>query len=787
MAETVGVDYSEKIKRFFKTNISTNITRYILGSTALKWADKVPRYPAYFERIFSLAFIFAYSCLRYDNDNDGFNAKFSSQNALRIVDSLNKAYVQHQVSSELIRFVLSDIQFEMMQSNDSDAHEVFGRLCDFRKLPCTLARYYKVIADWKDAPSKAEGHEEELQKMFLDLLRHMTFLSRYDLAENAQLIQDHETIREIPLLSEEDGIFSFVEKDAAEYDEWQNPYALIPARHILFTSDDYPEIHTLYSMEMRTIDDDKELELVYMASDGFTPLHLLVSTNRPEMMEDDDSHIYVPMDAGRYYYSIVGKKWKDPARYAEQQADNAIDHVHAINYTYIKNLALAVSDAISANRGSKSALYNHYHLRYKDIFSEVEAHLARGEDIERIKINWDSIIVMLLIESSASSVLETLFRANRQIFIAVAKNLVKRIDTSEFGLYGKDEDALDDLVDNIIETKIVMGEIGNTGLPRTTQDQEYLRPRAEAKLIVDELTKMHQKSVTEKKICAGNLYDNIALLKNRKDADVTERIQCACIVLGETFRHITCFYRGIVGTGGPSYGNLKMKFDHQPYSSDNKSSDKEAANNKSTIRQEHVYAAFWSAAKAEAAALKEYSSTDYDGIRALLTRFIDLCKECHTDTAMRKRLFAVLGKHDVLNVNEFKGYVDMFFADHSDITAANIDEWTEFTLDLLHYLRKGSFSNVGDSYFKTVYPLAATYNKGKENRDGHHTFTFTLNFDLDGDDMPDDNAYINVLTEFTYDSTYAFYCLPNVIRSNKRWWIDPLLIGFEEFNNIFKE
>lgn len=752
-----------KIEKYFQQNISENITRYILGSTkvARKLGD-LRSYPEYFCNVFSLAFIFAYGCLRYDNDSEKpRNLEFTKQNSLRIVNSLKKAYTQYPVDSELIQFVLSDIQFEMLQNEDEKIYEVFGRICDFRKMKYTLTKYYKKIAEWRQGASRFEVQEVELAQMLLNLVRNMTFLKDYD------------------LVADESGAFCFVDKEADECGELDEPYACVPARYIVYHTDEYMNMFSLYSLEKRDTDDGKKLNLVYVAGNGFESLSFTVSEDVPENEEDREFHIQA--DASDYYYAITGEDWDDETGQASGRGTGPfIDQVHAINYKYIKNLALAISDAISANRGTKSALYSAYHRRYKDIFKEVEELLVKEPNIERIKLDWDGIVVMLLIESSPTNVLETLFRANQQTFVAVAKNLSNRIDNPDLKFHDKDGDELDELVSKTIKNQLLVGETGFFGqIPRNPND-ERLRARAEAVLIISELSAIHEEKTVEQSICAGNIYDNIGLLRKiRSEYTPAKRMEYVSVILGETFRHLLCFYKGLL-----SYGVIKMTYDAEYYShflSDDQIKDK----------QKEMQNAFKEAATAEARELKQYSSASYDGVCALLQRFIALCEDCSSAAknpgSYSRSLYATLGKHDLLNLAEFRSYVDQFLAKHGDITEENVDHWITFALDILRYLRKGSFRSAEESPFKAIYPFAATYNKRNENYDGYRTVTFALNFDIDGDDKADGSEYINVLTEFIYETTHVFYCLPNVLRSNKRWWIDPLLVGFKEFNDIFEE
>ena len=115
----------------------------------------------------------------------------------------------------------------------------------------------------------------------------------------------------------------------------------------------------------------------------------------------------------------------------------------------------------------------------------------------------------------------------------------------------------------------------------------------------------------------------------------------------------------------------------------------------------------------------------------------------------------------------------------------NVDAWLTFALDILRYLRTGSLKRTSGTPSNAIYPYTATYHRGNENYDGYKNVTFTLNINPEGEE--EGKEYINVLTEFTYNLSNVFYCLPNVLRSNRKWWIDPVLINFKRFNEIFED
>ncbi len=748
----------EGIGKFFEKNVSDNMKKYILGGTKVaRYVKRIPDYVVYINNIMSLAFIFAHGCLRCDTDSEEPVSKnVTKQSSIRIINSLNKAYVQYPVTSELIQFVLSDIQFEMLQGTDSELYEVFEHLCPFSSKEFTLTKYYKLIAEWKAAPSRFNTNSNDLAGMFQKLLQNMVFIKNYD------------------LVRDEDGNFTFFEKEAMEFGD-MGKYSTVPASHIIYYDPTKSlDMFSLYSIEKIEEDSSKQLGLSYISGDGFKTLSFRVSEDLPE--DESSSANFICSDAEEYYYEIIGEGWTpDTDETDTKKNSNFIDQVHAINYKYIKNLALAISDAIGVNMGSKRALYKAYHFRHKDVFEKITS-LA---DVEDMKLDWDGIIVMLLIESSPTSVLETLFRAVPQTFITIARNLCKRIDNPDMPIYGLNEKELVKKVNEIIQSKLILGESSGFGkIPRVKSD-ERLYAHAASQLIISSISSALESDAIEKTICAGNIYDNISLLnKMKSDTSAEQKCKYVSIILGETFRHLICFYTGLL-----SYGEIKAKFDAESCNSC-------FSESKIAFYQKKLHNAFMNAAKNEAKELKGYNPADQKDMITLLHRFITLCENCSSSSKTRTtnghKLYAALGRHELLNINEFKNYALGYVETLSEINENNVNNWIAFALDVLKYLRYGSFKSKTDSAFNAVYPFTAVYNRGNENYDGYKTVTFTLFIDSDNDDKTE-KEYINVLTEFSYNLSNVFYCLPNILRSNKKWWIDPVLINFKDFNELFSD
>jgi len=237
-----------------------------------------------------------------------------------------------------------------------------------------------------------------------------------------------------------------------------------------------------------------------------------------------------------------------------------------------------------------------------------------------------------------------------------------------------------------------------------------------------------------------------------------------------------CFYAGLI-----EYGKHKGDFDAKSRCG---SLTEKNINNAQKI----MCKSFLEAAKAMAEQLPAAVATEPKMVLDLLQRFMKSCEESSqaNNVIVSKNLCAAIGRFEIVDTSRLKRLIQQLPTIGTRITQEDAKAWNRVTLDILGFFKSGSTSDTrmeGDA-FNAVYPFTATFNKGRENPDGYKTITFSLNIDLDEDDKVDE---INVLSEFKYNPNEVYYCLPNVTRSNFKWWIDPVLISFRDFNRIFEE
>jgi len=753
---------SRQIERLLEDEIvDSNIRRYIFGTDDLdelveETLTQYKQYPLYIKNTLSLTFYFSYACYRYDMDHGNMDSeRMSRHNSKRVIKSLKDAFVRYPATQELIQFVLTDIQFDLAHGQ-GELKDVFGDLSNRDLSRFSFNPYFKLIATYDAEGSRFQYKSKlEMLQMLKELLETLTFLHHYELQ---QLSKD---------------MFRFVCKSHASCE-----FASLPLNHIFFQDPKYfGGIYHLFSMDTRTPsgegDKSSGTSVVLRYFSGSNSITFTL----PDEEEDDASHL-ANQRPYEVYMEVTG--WEIALKSRVEQIaknSNSIDQIHTVNYKYIKNLALAISDAVSANAGSKEALHSRFSKAYPYIFQKNGMPTQQISDHTDASLDWDTIIIMLLIEASPTAVLEHLMWRVPQTFYDIVTNLYNRTNLS---LFKARQSALDAEVQRIHDTKLVVGEAGGFGKITVLKPTGRLLARARAMLIISQLSMLQESEQDESLIYTGNLRSNISLLQNMHNNDENEKqIRYACIILSETLKHLMCFYSGL-----NKYGEKKAEYDSN-------ACDKCLTKAQITKAQADLEEVFFAAArrKAEELAKEKYETDRPSDALKLFQMFIDFCNPANASTGLDRRfLYVAVGKYEIIDMNLLNKEYSKLTAVSSD-PYRHADIWVSTTLEILEYFKTGSFSDTPYDHdlFNTIYPFTAVFNRGKENPDGYKTVNFSLNIDIDNDHNIEHQADINVLSEFSFMRSEVYYCLPNVIRSNYKWWIDPVLISFRKFNDLFTE
>lgn len=749
------------LERLIEDTITdSNVRNYIFGTDDEEEIieDQLSQYrqfPIFIKNTLSLTFYFSYACYRYDMDYGSmYSEKMTKHNAKRVIKSLKDAFVRYPATQELIQYVLTDIQFDLAQSN-GELKDVFGDLSNRDMSRFSFNPYFKMIANYDKNPSRYQCEDkEEAVRMLRELLETLTFLHNYELQQTSA------------------DMFKFVCTDSScEFD-------CLPLNHVLFKDPKYfGGIYHLFNIEVQESASDSgtaqpTLVLKYFSGNNSISFALPDDEN-----SDATSHL-ARQRSNEVYMEITGWAFAFKARNDRiVRTSNSIDQIHTVNYKYIKNLALAISDAISANAGSKEAVHKHFCGAYPYIFQKNGVQNSSNVDTDIHSLDWDTVVIMLLIEASPTAVLERLMWSVPQTFYDIVNNLYKRTDLAFFKAKQVDLNAE---IQRIYDTKLIVGEAGGFGKIATPKPTGRLLARARAMLIISKLSMLQETDTDENLIYTGNLRSNITLLQSMNSVEENEkRIRHSCIILSETLKHLICFYSGLYG-----YGEVKAEYDSE-------ASFKCLSKSRIDDAQANLEKAFFTKAKSKAEKLtKENYETDRpkDALR-LFREFISFCDPSNNKEMPNKHnLYVAVGKYEIIDKRILKKQYAKLEAVIDD-PYRHADVWVTATLETLEYFKTGSYSDTAynQNLLNTIYPFTAAFNRGKENPDGYKTVNFSLNIDIDNDNHLEYQTDINVLSEFTYPRNEVYYCLPNVIRSNYKWWIDPVLINFKKFNDIFTD
>ena len=701
-----------------------NLRLYIFGESdedVLKKRSlwKNVNYYKFINNVLNLSFMYIYACYRrmIDNLSDIDVANFSS-NAKRVYDILSKLYIGRAVNIELIQFVLMDLYIDLTGENSLGEYipdfMQTGRKLDFHS-------YFRKIMEWQKT-SRLDDSLEDIQTMFLRLLPALSFL------------------RSVALVGEGDSYVFRVKG-------WTDDSQFFCNRTIIKVN--LGRRQRFYFLESMVVTNEKLL-LSYNSIDGSGCLNYYVSEDEA-VPSDDENSLAINDNCEDIFAEITGQRLHGDD---ETEGKGFIEDIHTINYRYIKNLALSISDAMSDD--DKRNLYNRFYAAYPSSF----ASGGVSEEFSVEQYNWDNVSIILLIEASPTKVLYELLYYNPHILRPLLKELGIRFNHS-LSICQLSEKELDAKVQEFFVNNKLTGfirrEENNVGSFSDKRNAEI-----KARLIVDSLNRFsHTDESVRHGVSLWSINEIILALdkiKAQKDKEV--QLKMLTEIMGGVFKRLVCFYRGVF-----AYASVMDRYEVQSYSHVLAESD-------ILDFQTQATDAFMRKAAEWAEKLKD--------IPVPSDEFVRLCEDCafsqdgsvHDET---KQLRTVLGKSEIIIGMDLRRLFAVSF-DWTDKSKQNVDSLISNSLRFLQYIKYGGFKS--HNTCEAVYPACAIYSSNFHNRDGYKTMTFLLT----GEE--EDNE-IKILTDFEYRMGEAYYCLPNVARSNKSWWIEPVAINCRDFDELF--
>ncbi len=730
-------------------------------------------YSVFFSNTVNLAFMYAFSCYQdyanrnYNPDGDGILdacVKGGNSNSARVLSNMKKIYNGYPITNELIQYILNDIYFDFeLGEDDSHLRTIFPNFIN-TNAGIHLDEIFTVI-NKSLGSSRSDLKLKEAKNMLSKLLDMFPFM------KTTKLVFMPERQWYAFLLNEKDTYSNYARKTV-------NTFGAITK-----IQSGTEELYCYLSDVILSDVTGGTLKYVIVGTDNFV-LCKLAGENKADNGYSGgvlENPFEIPHDE-EFFCSLLCPGRLESIKAAEN--DYSIEQLFNIKYKYIKNLALAIADTLGRSSTSDNA------RKFKDEFESdfPEAFKRYDKSVN----NWDAVVLMLLIETSPSFVLQKLFSPDSNISISTAttviKNLKKRFG-KEFSesitriLFGKTDGDAGPSPKTTAEALEAKAKelVRINAVSRQVQSYNYLRvdciAEKMAELILSAIS--FQSDNEPVSFCIGNSKQNIEALESlRSEPDPAQKCEGVYRAFGDLLVKLTCFYEGIY-----AYGNVKMSYD-------NRASARMLSSAEINEYQAAAEKAF------SAAALEKYKeiqeSCPQGKLKKIIEIFTETCASCHKYDAAKKTfirehesymLYSVLGKNDVFRVRRFIEETKEL----PELDANTVDRWIEEAIKIIGFFRTGSFDGKSNeiNLFSAITPFIASYNKGSYNKDGYHTAMFSLVFNTG--DTSHRKREVNVLSELTYNMNSKYYCMPNIVTSTNKWWIDPFIIKCQAFDEIFNE
>ena len=362
---------------------------------------------------------------------------------------------------------------------------------------------------------------------------------------------------------------------------------------------------------------------------------------------------------------------------------------------------------------------------------------------------------MKLIEKSPSTVLYDLFYFGYGVFHSIIRNLYNRFNC---GISFKYVDFSKVPVDFTGLDKYLRRSMHSAYKPGQTGELAFLQ----SNYIISMLLSTSQSD--------SQPGENISAKIDR--VSTSNKLSEAQNILSNVFRRLCCFYSGVI-----EYGRHKLGYEADRY-------NVMLSENAVEEAQAELQRAFFKAAADEYSTAFASASLPADPGERLdycIDRFKALLELCSSDGDAQRALKCVTGRKCIVDESEF------FLAEK----LTDLEESTQIRriVDVLEFLNTGAYEeNEAEGDFNSViYPATGKYTGALESSDQCSVAKFSICLDINSNGKYEYMKEINILSEFTYKINDYYYCLPNVGRSNRKWWIDPLIVKASEFNKICLE
>lgn len=704
----------------------------------------------YYNAITVVAFAYLYG--RYRKWKDTNPSVEEGSNSHRVINTFRRLYNNYDMTFDLMESMMVDVFIDQSEGGLNLLRDlkIQGMVPNNRRND--LSKYYYHARKFRRGPreyKKEEMPNTDKYDDLLDYIKLFPFLRWLRIRE--------EQIPNVFNGKDENGPIEY--KKAYEVSFiYDDPY---------ISEEEIP----LYSMIVKIHKEYYYLETVETKQDGAkNNLHLGYSVVRDSCStramivenEDNDQDAKAMVIRGKTAVEEYSSKVM-PEGHAEMMHDpKTINDIYAVNYKYVKNLSLSISDVL--NETFKKALIQQYSKTCASIFEDGDLN-----DID--SYDWDNIVGLLILEKSASNVLKTIFSKDGSKYescLRILENLQIRFGSHRIdavGLYGSIMNKLKSIPK--WENEFIKDDrIHITATQAIQNNRKQNESEMVALAVVDALSMVSSKNRTISDNISFpirmdgriNFLEDLILSSAHPDVkrDSLRRIT------KQTFRALICFYTGFF-----KYAEAKMMFEYESHY-------KCLSEKKILEHQRNAERAFNIAVNETVTVL---ALPENDNIQSLLNMINGLCLRCRKASGEQeiegKLLKEALGRSTLLDFRVIAHISEIIERanDPDEVNSA-----ISAVIEVFRYLMTGhrGKSNIKN---RAIYPYVLTYEYSGKNRDGYNIGHYSMLMDKREMD-------IRILSEFTYTVNEKYFCLPNVLRANDSFWIEPITIGFVNFDKL---
>lgn len=667
-------------------------------------------------------------------------------NVRRINNTFSDIFIGNGLNTEIIAFLLTEIQLDVAKNPLS----LYKGYVKGDVINSKFQQIAEIIRVWRVSYKHAEQNLEKLTSLYTDLLKSLPILKN-------MRVDDSDGKIEITVVTED------------EYEITEDMSCFIKLIEYDFESD-YYFLH-------RAIKADNLIKLEYMDFSG---------ANTCSGLGDEDFTISVGDFRKLIGYSASFSK-----------ADGNARNLSMLNFRYIRRLAMAVADVLQD--GTKKVIKCTYenNRKYKEIFASVDA----------ATLNWDNIMVLLMLEEGPSDVIEEVLKNDANAFDNILENISVR--------FGHDLKKLKSKFDEILLNELKYEETQYKGIKENKTFSSWRRSveiSLMAQFIVSAVADTDIDNVTTNAFYAESLSMKKKKIEECKNAERRVDLEVMHLLnttLERIFKMLIAFYKGII-----AYAAEREKVYKEVVDIHRRQSEEFLSNLQSRCEK-----AFFKAEE-ETLSYNDWDNKNFgnSSLSILIRMFRELCSDMGVKRGNfmvqygdnGKLLHSVIGRGEICDMRQLdkiiepnkgdlencanapKNLLEFFnkYLKHdnmtADITESVLNKYYECGMEILKFLTYNrDYVSEGKTNSQVVYdpvfPYVVRYREKSENRDKCSVCQYVINVDGEFDKT----TGVKLLTEFDYKINELYYCIPNAESSTSNWWVAPFLISCREFDRIF--